>query len=325
MRGEWNRLQTLFLKDCPFAYYVHCFAHQLQLALVAAAKDETNIWQFFSHLTCIVNLVASSPKRLAELKSFQRDDIAYMLSIGERESELLKVLEIVDKVNKYVGKLQALQCKSQDILNALKLVSSTKNLLQIFREDYWDIFLANVVSFCNRYNIDIPDLSSRYVEGMGRHCQQQDHITVEHHYHFDIFNSAIDLQLMELEHRFNNEVVELLTLSSSLDPSDSFKYFNVEKICNLLSLGLHWPRFVSKKFDYYPLVDRLIRLVLILPVSTATTERVFSSIKRVETAMRSRIVDEFLVNCMTINLERELVWKIDLEPVIDEFKCLKTR
>ena len=27
MRGAWNGLQALFLKDCPYAYYVHCFAH----------------------------------------------------------------------------------------------------------------------------------------------------------------------------------------------------------------------------------------------------------------------------------------------------------
>ncbi|KAK3211683.1 hypothetical protein Dsin_016389 [Dipteronia sinensis] len=40
MRGEWNGLQALFLKDCPYAYYVHCFAHRLQLALVAASKEK---------------------------------------------------------------------------------------------------------------------------------------------------------------------------------------------------------------------------------------------------------------------------------------------
>ena len=38
MHGAWNGLQALFLKDCPCAYYVHCFAHQLQLALVAVSK-----------------------------------------------------------------------------------------------------------------------------------------------------------------------------------------------------------------------------------------------------------------------------------------------
>ncbi|KAI3445300.1 hypothetical protein Pfo_001965 [Paulownia fortunei] len=26
MRGEWNGLQALFLNECPYAYYVHCFA-----------------------------------------------------------------------------------------------------------------------------------------------------------------------------------------------------------------------------------------------------------------------------------------------------------
>jgi len=35
MRGEWKGLQALFLNDCPCAYYVHCFAHRLQLALVS--------------------------------------------------------------------------------------------------------------------------------------------------------------------------------------------------------------------------------------------------------------------------------------------------
>ncbi|OMO49685.1 hypothetical protein COLO4_38446 [Corchorus olitorius] len=46
MRGEWHGLQALFLNDCPFAYYVHCFAHRLQLALVAASKDEVHVHGF---------------------------------------------------------------------------------------------------------------------------------------------------------------------------------------------------------------------------------------------------------------------------------------
>jgi len=29
MRGECNGLQALFINDCPYAYYVHCLAHQL--------------------------------------------------------------------------------------------------------------------------------------------------------------------------------------------------------------------------------------------------------------------------------------------------------
>ncbi|XP_047308075.1 zinc finger MYM-type protein 1-like [Impatiens glandulifera] len=40
MRRSWNGLQALFLKDCSCAYYVHCFAHWLQLALIAVAEKE---------------------------------------------------------------------------------------------------------------------------------------------------------------------------------------------------------------------------------------------------------------------------------------------
>src|SRR5262249_11268293 len=86
MRGEWNGLQALFLRDCLYAYYVHCFAHRLQLTLVAAAKDVPCIWQFFSNLTLIVNLVTSSPKRLSDLRDAQQEEIAYMLAMGECES-----------------------------------------------------------------------------------------------------------------------------------------------------------------------------------------------------------------------------------------------
>ena len=33
MRGEWKGLLAKFVQECPYAYYIHDFAHQLQLAL----------------------------------------------------------------------------------------------------------------------------------------------------------------------------------------------------------------------------------------------------------------------------------------------------
>ncbi|XP_073035319.1 uncharacterized protein [Primulina eburnea] len=86
MRGSWNGLQALFLKDSPQAYYVHCFAHRLQLALVAAAEKESSIWLFFSKLTSICNLIKVSPKRHTELQSAQAIEIADMIANGMRET-----------------------------------------------------------------------------------------------------------------------------------------------------------------------------------------------------------------------------------------------
>ncbi|XP_075499147.1 uncharacterized protein LOC142537521 [Primulina tabacum] len=83
MRDAWNGLRALFLRDCPYAYYIHCFAHRLQLTLVYAAKDVSVIWELFSHLD---NIVTSSTKSIAELHDAQRNEIKNLLASGERDS-----------------------------------------------------------------------------------------------------------------------------------------------------------------------------------------------------------------------------------------------
>jgi hypothetical protein len=47
MRDELNGLQALLIQECPYAYYVHCYAHRLQLALIDASKEVLPISQFF--------------------------------------------------------------------------------------------------------------------------------------------------------------------------------------------------------------------------------------------------------------------------------------
>jgi hypothetical protein len=75
-----------------------------------------------------------------------------------------------------------LQSKSQDILSAMHLVSSTKAYIQQFRDDKWDVLLANVKLFCNKRNIGVLDMNTRYVGRQGRARNQQANFTIEHHY-----------------------------------------------------------------------------------------------------------------------------------------------
>ncbi|XP_026415855.1 zinc finger MYM-type protein 1-like [Papaver somniferum] len=86
MSGKWNGSQSLFLEDCKHAYYVHCFAHRLQLALVKTNENLGPVWKFFSMLTSIVNLVIGSSKRVADFQSSQEDDINERLDAGELET-----------------------------------------------------------------------------------------------------------------------------------------------------------------------------------------------------------------------------------------------
>ncbi|XP_026439905.1 zinc finger MYM-type protein 1-like isoform X1 [Papaver somniferum] len=86
MRGQWNGLQALFREECKYAYYVHCFSHRLQLALVKTAETLGPVWKFYSMLSSIVNLVTSSSHRFGDFQSAQEDEIAKRLSSGELET-----------------------------------------------------------------------------------------------------------------------------------------------------------------------------------------------------------------------------------------------
>lgn len=86
MRGEWNGLKALILNECPYAYYIHCLAHQLQLALVAASREVQEVHNFFQHANFIINVVSASPKRNDELLANQTTEIAREIELGELDT-----------------------------------------------------------------------------------------------------------------------------------------------------------------------------------------------------------------------------------------------
>ncbi|KAM0884852.1 hypothetical protein ACQ4PT_030718 [Festuca glaucescens] len=63
MRGEFNGLQKLIRDENPNAFYVHCFAHQLQLIVVALSRCCKGLEDFFDDVKEIANLSSSSCRR----------------------------------------------------------------------------------------------------------------------------------------------------------------------------------------------------------------------------------------------------------------------
>ncbi|KAL6565767.1 hypothetical protein OROHE_004822 [Orobanche hederae] len=124
-----------------------------------------------------------------------------------------------------------LQCISQDIVNSMDVVSNMKQIIQNFRENGWDELLMNVKNFCEEQAIEIPDMNEMRRSSRGR--SPQNPVTWEHHYRIDIFSGTIDCILQELRIRFNEDVVELLKLSSCLDPRRGYELFNIGNICKL--------------------------------------------------------------------------------------------
>ncbi|XP_021831501.1 zinc finger MYM-type protein 1-like [Prunus avium] len=75
MKGEFNNLKTQIFRENPCAYYIHCFAHQLQLALVAVTKGNVDIATFFTSCNSLVNIVGASCKRCDILRDKLQKDI----------------------------------------------------------------------------------------------------------------------------------------------------------------------------------------------------------------------------------------------------------
>ncbi|XP_062075737.1 uncharacterized protein LOC133779851 [Humulus lupulus] len=234
MRGEWNGLQALICNEFPYAYYINGLARRLQLALVAASREVSQVHQFFSTLVFIINIVTTSCKRNDELNEAQSVELATKIANDESESgtglnqigtlkrdgdtrwgfhldsisSLLKMFNATFVVLSKIAKEKvsysqrgdadfacnqllsfefvfilhlmkeileitrilcvALQRQSQDILNVMHIVASTKRLLKSFRDSGWDSFLMKVTSFYEQHQIDISDLDPQYVARGGR-------------------------------------------------------------------------------------------------------------------------------------------------------------
>ncbi|XP_042401366.1 uncharacterized protein LOC121991428 [Zingiber officinale] len=244
MRGAWNGLQTLFLRDCPYAYYVHCFAHRLQLTLVYAAKDVSVIWEFFSHLDNIVNIVTSSTKRIAELHTAQRNEIEHMLAIGERDSGsganqignlqragATRWSSHYDSVKSLIG-MCAATCKVFEVLSDYSPNGRTKAEVRgIYR---------NMASFEFVFILHLMHKIMRTIDTLCQILQRksQDILTAITFVSttktiLQELRESIDFILMELNTRFNESSVELLSLSTALDPKNSFDSINSDDICKL--------------------------------------------------------------------------------------------
>lgn len=203
-------------------------------------------------------------------------------------------------------------------------------------------------------------MNYRYVD-LTKSRKKHDNTTVEHHYRVDMFAVAIDQQLQELNARFSEQSTELLTLSASLDPR--YDSFNISNICILAEkfypadfsdqeraqLECQLPHFQldicsdpdlkglpsladltsglvkTGKASIYPMVDRIMRLVITLPVSTATTERSFSAMKLIKTGPRNRMGDGFLRDYMVVYIEKEIAAKFTSNEIIDMYDLLGSR
>ncbi|XP_070043109.1 uncharacterized protein [Nicotiana tomentosiformis] len=333
MQGEINGLKALILKDNPSAYCVHCFAHQLQLTLVAVAKKHHDINNFFDILANVLNVVGGSYKRREMLRDDQAEKLNELLVLGEVHtgSGLNQELGFKDQ-EKALAKSLVEDIRSYEFVYILHL------MLKIMAITY-DLNMALQIKDQDINGIVIPKIDEKY--GLGKSKHKSSTVTYSHHFHVEVFCAAIDLQLSELNNRFSEVNTDLLLSMASLSPDDSFANYDKNKI---MKLAIYYQNeFTASKLedlsfeldnyiDYVREMDNafsnlkglgdlsntlvkinihktcglvylLVKLSLILPVATATVKRAFSSIKFIKNDLRSRVGDDFLNDCLVCYIE----------------------
>jgi hypothetical protein len=235
-----------------------------------------------------------------------------------------------------------LQKRDQDILNVVSLIYLTKAQLKLLRQDDgWDIFLSDVTSFYVKRKIEVPEMDGIY-QPVGRSKRKYAKLMNYHRFKVDMFSGVIDRQLKELDDRFDEVNTELLICMSSFSPKDSFATFDKEK---LIKLAKFYPkdfsmidlrrlsfqlgnfiidvrgddRFSTVKtivelsvllvgtdmHSRYPFVYKLLKLVLLLPIATASVERVFSAMNYVKNKLRNNMGEQYLNDCLVTFIEKE--------------------
>ncbi|XP_010675554.2 uncharacterized protein LOC104891545 [Beta vulgaris subsp. vulgaris] len=257
----------------------------------------------------------------------------------------------------------ALQKSDQDIVNAMTLVDVTKRNLQKLRDGGWDTHMTKVSSFLTKHDIEILNMEGMYVApGRRMFRGNTSQVTNLHHFRVEVFLSVIDQQLQEIENRFSEKSKELLICMSCFNPSNRFASYDKEK---LLRLAEFYPNEFSsvemfffehsldnfiedvrnderfwnvktlnelsiklvetKKHETHSKVYLLLKLVLILPVATASVERAFSTMTMIKNKLRNSMGDGLLNDCLVTFLEKDLFCDVEVDAIVNRFQNLRTR
>ena len=92
-------------------------------------------------------------------------------------------------------------------------------------------------------------------------------------------------------------------------------------ICSAAEFALRW----KKEHNLFPLLSKVFRLFLTAPPSICKSERSFSRLKLLKSYLRNRSKEERLDNLMLLLCEKDLTDQLDLQEIVDKWKCIKPK
>ena len=252
---------------------------------------------------------------------------------------------------------KVLQAKNTCVQEAVSAVTVTRTFYQRQRlDEAFDRFFDSTVSHAQTLNIGMPRLP-RFKKPPKRYSDSEPHRFAEARDYFRLqYFQGCDLLIQELTDRFEQRDVMtpvlgleslLLKAANGEDIREEFKlvkesvfsddlYFDklesqlailvdtvhlalpeVKKVTSVRTICEAMRAYANRKL--LSEVHKLIRLYLTIPITSATSERTFSVLRRLLTYMRSTMTEKRLNNCLLIHVHKDVTEQLDLVQIAKEF------
>lgn len=245
-----------------------------------------------------------------------------------------------------------LQNPSHDLLSSLGYAKSIMQYLQNIRSKSFDSYFGEIFKAASVVASKNFGSETRVPRTVNKQTGRENHPfdTPEQYYRRAIFLPCLDKLISELEIRFdeNDKIFSSIEIilpkwasPEKVDLLDNLKiYFEDNTPDSVIKAEyLLWcqkwkgvednlkPKgtmdaLVSCDENFFPNIYKLIKMLCTLPVSTASVERSFSTMKRVKTFLRNRTGHERLTNLALLSVHRNMT--INIEEVLDKL-ALKAR
>lgn len=373
MSGSRHSVQVLIKEDYPYAHFLHCYAHQLNLVVKRMCLDISSVRIFFANLSGFSSFFSVSPKRSDLLRDICKQRLPrcaptrwnfqsrVVQRVSDSRAELLECFSVIESspvwdatsIREAVGFKRLLE--DEEFLFFLKL--------------FCDIFM-HVDTLYNTFQSRMADGTTAQ-SCIAHFCDAISHI--RENVHFDSDNAPLrrgisvqsllcaayeccDILVSQIQDRLNNDqlvtfallnprkfpaykmqfpsgllqtvsryypMIDIARLESELTCLYSNTSFSeVKTTCELSKFLVE--NSLSSNFTA---VTSFLNIILTTPISSAESERSFSTLKRIKTYLRNRMGQDRLNALAVLSIHNDVILGIpDFNKlVIEHFATIKSR
>lgn len=282
----------------------------------------------------IMDEIAETLETLSSHKSIETSSKASALLTSMKQSDF--IISLVSASELFI--LTLALCKQLQQINCdlVEAIINVDHVLDVVKEkrknaevSFNDIFTrSEEIAKTLEVEVNLPRLNKRQV-----HRSNIPHTSTEEYYRRSIFIPFLDDFISQLEERFINHRSTISGLQQLLpiyvntiefdDIKESVKFYLDEyEVRSCEGEFLIWqnkckkldvkPRNVLDTLlicseDFFPNINSLLKILATLPISTATTERSFSTMRRLKTYLRCKTGQERLSGLALLNVHRDII------------------